>query len=85
MGIESKVRHQGDYSAMQAHECGYARVLPDYVTSLEVTNEWTGEMAARTRNLERGQVRDELHRLRDLFPAGVGYIVRAIVTEVSAQ
>lgn len=65
-------------------QCGYAQVLPDYTTSLEVTSP-EGTLVARSRSLERGQVRDELHRLKALFPAGEGYQVRAIVTEVKAE
>lgn len=84
MGIESKARHQGDYSASQRPLCSYAQVLPDFVTALVVLSP-DGEEIARTRDLERGQVREELHRLQGLFPRAEGYAVRAIVTEVKAE
>ena len=59
--------------------CGYAMAMPDFTTTLTVT--YKGGTVAQTADLERSEVRDELHRLRSLFPLSSGYDITALVKE----
>ena len=54
-----------------APTCGYAQGMPDFTMTLTVTK--AGALVAQTTELERSQVRDELHRLRGVFALSAGY------------
>lgn len=80
MSIETSSRRQRPrYGSPSAFRCGYAQVLPDFTTTLTVTQ--AGRVLAQTADLERKEVRDELHRLRNLFPLSEGYDITADVKE----
>ena len=68
MGSESKFRRQRHH---RAPTCGYGQGMPDFTVTLAVTR--NGALIAQTTDLERSQVRDELHRLRAVFPLSDGY------------
>ena len=62
--------------------CCYAQQLPDFTVTLSVTRD--GALIAQTVDLERSQVRDELHRLRALFALSAGYDITATSKERTA-
>jgi len=64
-----------------AFRCGFAMPLPDMTICLTVIDRQSGRMVARTAQMERSQVRDELHRLRELFPLADGYDITASARE----
>ena len=65
-----------------APTCGYGQVMPDFTVTLTVTKD--GALVAQTTDLERSQVRDELHRLRAVFPLSAGYDITGTSQERTA-
>lgn len=70
-------------SAPQPRQCGFMAPPVDFTVVLQV---WlSGRLVCRSRVLERGEVAEHLHTLRNLYPLADGYGIMAITTERTTE